>query len=144
MSKKNNKVVAKQKVNPFDRFNREIVEEIQFGTKKQTTIKFTAKNGKNDIDKHEVEAIFDTIEAVGEDRANGRNIRTIVRGMNCQRMFTLKALDGPLKIKDFEEYYENRVKDEHKFEMFSEINVTILVEEPKKEINKNIFKKNKK
>ena len=125
MSKKNQKPKAKKQVNPFDRLNKQIVDQKQFGDYKQTTVKFTAKNGKNDIDKHEVEAMMKAITGVGDLR--GKEIKTVVRGMNCQRMFTLKPLDGPLQIKEFEDYYDGKVKNENKFEMFSEIDITILV-----------------
>ena len=139
MSKKNPK--AKKQVNPFERLDKKITGQKYFGNIKETTVSFTAKNGKNDINKHEVEAMLKSITSTGEMR--GAKIKTLVRGMNCQRMFTLKTLDGDLLIKDFDDYYENgnRVKNPDKFEKFSEINVTILVYGP--QVTKEFFKPKK-
>jgi len=134
----------KKPQNPFDRFTSTVMSKDKFGTYEQTTIKFTSKNKKNDIDKNEVENIVKALEDVS--KKSNHSVRTVVRGMNLQRLFTLKSLDGDLLIEEFEEYYKQNptVNDTQKFEKFSEIQITLLVNKKKApEINKNIFKKNK-
>ena len=50
----------------------------------------------------------------------------IVRGLGPDRWATLKGLgDDELNLKDYEEYYEDRVKDTGKFMTFSQIQVIV-------------------
>ena len=67
--------------------------------------------------------------------------------MNAQRFFTFKGFnDDELQIDDFEDYYENKVKDTEKFEKFSFIQVTSLINKPKvkKETKPKVKPKKKK
>lgn len=122
----------KKPQNPFDRFTPTVMSKDKFGTYEQTTIKFTSKNKKNDIDKNEVENIVKALEDVS--KKSNHSVRTVVRGMNLQRLFTLKSLDGDLLIEEFEEYYKQNptVNDTQKFEKFSEIQITLLVNKKKR------------
>ena len=138
-------IKKKQKYkNPLSRMNDELIEKKQYGRFKQSTIALTAKNGKNDIDKHEVESIYKQLENFAETQ-KGKKISTVIRGVNCTRTWTLKKLKGKLDILDFEEYWaRSGVKDKTKFEKFEAIFITVIVEDlnfEKPQFPKNVFKK---
>jgi hypothetical protein len=113
---------------------KEIVgKEKNYGGVKENTILFTRKTGAFDIDKDEVEDLLATIQ--NEAKKKGKEIRTSIRAVNNQRMFTLKALHGDLNIQDFDDYYKNKVKDVNKFEKFSQVYITVQVYDSKKAFN---------
>jgi hypothetical protein len=63
------------------------------------------------------------------------NIRAF--GIDNERI-TLKAMNGLLHVQDYEEYYENRVKDTGKFFNFDRVQITMIVPVAPK----NMFVKN--
>jgi hypothetical protein len=56
-----------------------------------------------------------------------RSKNTMVRAVNNTQMFTLKGFgDVSLNFENFNEYFENRVKDPSKFEYFYSIEITVI------------------
>ena len=118
---------------------KEIVgKEKNYGGLKENTILFTRKTGAFDIDKDEVEGLLSTIQK--EAKKQGKEIRTSIRAMNNNRMFTLKTLSGDLNIQEFDDYYKNKVKNVNKFEKFSQVYITVQVYDSKKTFD-SYFKK---
>jgi len=110
----------------LDNFNISVRKQVQLGDTKKTTLKLTLKNGKPDIQTQDLRDIIRGIE----DNARGRNkqVKTMVRGLNIHKWNTLKSFDGELLVREFEDYYGNRVLAEEKFEAFSELEITVAVE----------------
>ncbi len=114
----------------IESLKKQIVNTREYNGLKETTVRFTRKTGKFDINKDEVVTLLDTINA--EAKKTGKTIRTNVRIMNKQRTFTVKSFSSGLEMDDMDEYYKGTVKDVDKFEMLSDIYITIQVYDKKK------------
>jgi hypothetical protein len=88
----------------------------------RTTYQYFRKNGQ--IDVPEVKKIVDRLERKAVEK--GEDIKIAVRGLNVEKWNTLKGYDSELNIQDFADYYRNRVEDPSKFEMFNQLQITIM------------------
>lgn len=112
--------IKKESKNKKSRYNNVITETRTFNNSVEKTMQITRSNNKQ-IDVNEMESLFKGIQK------NKKGSKFIVRALNGQRWFTFKGYeDSELNIMDFEEYYENKVKDSQKFEMFSQIEIISL------------------
>ena len=59
-------------------------------------------------------------------KKDGKEIKTVIRGVNCVEPLTLKGMNTNLWM-DVDGYYSGRVKDTQKFDEFSQIQFTIHV-----------------
>lgn len=88
----------------------------------ETTIKFTRFDKTKQLDVDELHELFDSINKKLPPKS-----KIMVRAMNGQRFFTFKSYDrDSLDVDSFEDYYINSVRETDKFEMFSQIQITIL------------------
>ena len=91
----------------------------------QTTIQLY-NTDKSNITIEEVTAIIERFSTGGS--------KIMVRGLNIERMTTLKSMDGEWDPKAFVDYYKNSVResDLHKFIEFRELQITIFKPNKKK------------
>ena len=99
----------------------------------ETTVRITRStkskrtNEDKEIDVYEVRNMLANIQ-----KSLGPDAKIMVRAMNVQRLFTFKSFKSDeLNMMDFEEYYENKVADTEKFEKFSYVEITSLINKPK-------------
>ena len=103
-----------------------IVQKLEFSRTIETTLRIYRNSKTKQIDVDELQNIL-----AGIQRRVGSDVKIMVRAMNDHRLFTFKGFDATeLKIKSFEEYYENRVKETEKFEKFKFVEITTLVNKP--------------
>jgi hypothetical protein len=99
------------------RYNTWINETREHQHSTETRMQITRK-GKKQINVDELFGIFNGL------KKNKKGSQFIIRALNGQRWFTFKGYeDEDLNVQNFEEYYNNRVKDTGKFEMFSQIEI---------------------
>ena len=103
----------------------------------ETTLQIARKSKHKQIDTDEVHSIL-----TGIQKSLPADAKIMVRAMNAQRFFTFKSFaDDELNIEDFESYYENKIIDTDKFEKFSFIQITALVNKPKNKLKNKKIKK---
>lgn len=113
-------------------FNIDLLNEQKlFGSKKRQCFKITLKNQKPNIDVDDVESIVNTLTQEYEEKGM-TNVRICVVGMNIHRRRTLKGFDQAVGDIDIKQYYESSVKDPNKFTKFSQLQLTVNYDAPKK------------
>jgi hypothetical protein len=137
----------------------EIRQKEEFPTFTQKTLQISKRN-QGKITLEEVMELAVGLEKIGEKQ--GEHVQMLIRGLGPDRMHTLKGFDEDLKtLDDYEEYFNNNVKDTVKFESFYQLQITIFSTKnkkldrkdvahykvdngPKKKVNKKVFDKKKK
>jgi hypothetical protein len=93
----------------------------------ERTLTISRSSKSKQLDTDDVHSILTNIQ-----KSLGPDAKIMIRGMNAQRFFTFKSFaDDELQLIDFDEYYKNKVHDTEKFEKFSFIQVTSLINKPK-------------
>ena len=119
-------------------FTTKILEERTFNTSTQTTYQINRRARNKQIDVPEVEKLCEKLLLTGKKF----NAKIMIRALVADKWVTLKGFSTDLKIVDFEEYYLGKVKDATKFDMFDQLQVSILRDnEPVKVIKNKIIKK---
>jgi hypothetical protein len=57
-------------------------------------------------------------------RAKGENVEFLIKGLNGDRIKTLKAYNKDLDMKDFDDYYEGLDEENDNFTHFYQIQIT--------------------
>jgi hypothetical protein len=115
------------------------VKKRDIGKFKETRIHVT-KSGKNkDLESAEVRALYNGIMKVSQDDKYDTEI-LVVASNPLQRTWTLKGFQtDDLKFDDYDEYFENRVKDPSKFAKFDSL--IFVVKATLKPVKKDKIKK---
>jgi len=115
------------------KYNSRVTKVLDFPGTIETTVRITRStkskrtNEDKEIDVYEVRNMLANIQ-----KSLGPDAKIMVRAMNVQRLFTFKSFKSDeLNMMDFEEYYENKVADTEKFEKFSYVEITSLINKPK-------------
>jgi hypothetical protein len=104
---------------------KKVLNKRDLGDATQTTIQLF-NTDKSNITIDEVTAIIARFSTGGS--------KIMVRGLNIERMSTLKSMDGEWDPKAFVDYYKNSVResDLHKFIEFRELQITVFKPNKKK------------
>lgn len=93
-----------------------------FAGARETTLIISRPNKSKQLDVWEMRNILTNMQKSLPDA------KFMVRAMNAQLIFTFKGYDDDeLNVEEFEDYYENKVKDTMKFVKFSFIEITSYV-----------------
>ena len=106
-------------------FNIELTSEkkIKTGKSKESNLRTFTINRKNNKDMNM--ANFKDVYNVFKKKYGEEKL--LVRAMNNTQFFTFKGFtDNGLNIQDFEEYYINKVDDTTKFNMFNQVQISVL------------------
>jgi hypothetical protein len=98
---------------------KKVLDKKVLGDATQTTIQLY-NTDKSNITIEEVSAIIDRFSTGGS--------KIMVRGLNIERMSTLKTMDGEFDLEAFVGYYRNSVReiDIDKFTTFRELQITVF------------------
>ncbi len=98
---------------------KKVLSKRDLGDATQTTIQLH-NTDKSNITIEEVSAIIERFTTGGS--------KIMVRGLNIERMTTLKTMDGEWDPKAFVDYYKNKVRESDliKFIEFRELQITIF------------------
>ena len=101
-------------------YNIELRNQIEYssgGTK--TQIQISRKNKKN-MTFHEIQKLYEKM--MEEAQEENENIDIVITGLNIQKWTTLKGFGKDMISEDdFDDYYINSVKDDTKFENFTQV-----------------------
>ena len=101
------------------KYKTKVTQVRNFPGAKETTVKIYRPSKSLYIDVWEMKNILTNMQKLRP------NAQFMVRAMNNAQMFTFKGYDDEeLKIEEFEDYYENKVRDSDKFKKFSHIEIT--------------------
>jgi hypothetical protein len=118
-TQKKPKVVTK-KPKQVNRYNTWVSETRKHALVSEKTMQITRK-GRKQMDIDELEGLY------GGLRKNKADSKYVIRILNGHRWFTIKGYEEEdLNIMSFEEYYQNKVKETGKFEMISQIEITMM------------------
>jgi hypothetical protein len=102
----------------------DIIQKEEFPKFTQKTLQISKRNQAK-ITLEEVMELAVGLEKIGEKQ--GEYVKMLIRGLGPIRMHTLKGFDEDLKtLDDYEEYFNNNVKDTVKFESFYQLQITIF------------------
>ena len=89
------------------------------GSTRLNTVQFYKKKGSR-ITADEVKRTLAKLE----EKSKGKNIQFLIKGLNGDRMKTLKGWNSELDIKDFDDYYEGLDEETANFDEFYQIQIT--------------------
>ena len=111
------------------KYRSKIIDRREFPRTIETTVKFRASTSTGQLDVPDMHNLYNRLV---EDYPDAF---IMVRAMNGHRQFTFKGYDGiALNVVDFEEYYQNTVREIAKFEKFDYIEITVNRNKTEKEM----------
>lgn len=122
----------------MSKFKIELKEQNAYGTKVRQFFKVTLKNGKPNISFDDVRQVTKDLEDSYKDKGRD-DLQFMVRGLNIQRMRTLKGFNSDFDEERFDDYYSADVDNPDKFTKFSQLQITVFYEN-----NESMFQKKKK
>ena len=98
-----------------------------FGGIKETVINMHRNDDKPIIDTSDVKKIVSSLFVAGQKKGLTPNI--MVRALGATGWFSFPmSNDGTIDIKDFDEYFEGKVKNVKKFTKFSQLEIHVYAE----------------
>ena len=100
------------------------METKDLGSVTKGFFKFTKKGKNKKMDGEDVEIILKGLEETAEKK--GEKIKILIRGLNPQKMTTLKGYSENYSTEDLDDYYDGRVENPEKFKEFFFLEFTII------------------
>ena len=113
------------------KYRSKITDRREFPRTIETTVKFRALTRTGQLDVPDMHNLYNRL---AEDYPDAL---IMIRAMNGHRQFTFKGYDDiALNVVDFEEYYQNTVREIAKFEKFDHIEISVKRNKTEKELKK--------
>lgn len=103
-----------------------IVQDMRVGNARKRTVKITKPKGT--LTTNDIVGIFNNVRAKYANN-NAHNKKFMIRAMAPDGLKTFKGYYTDFDIQDVEDYYEGKVKDPHKFDKFSYVEVSVAFDE---------------
>jgi hypothetical protein len=106
------------------KYNVEKIDEVELPKgKKEIQFKYTKKGKNKMISRDEVKQIIEDLST--NARKRNKRIKFMIRGQNPMRWTTIKAFDI-MDIDEDDEYYNNTVANDTKFNQYYKIHLTVV------------------
>ena len=119
MPKQNKKPIAKKEEFVFSQQNKR-----ELGKTVESSFVVT-KPGNKPLEIEDIKKLTDEIQKKCNSNTNNNQTSKYMLRVLSNKRYTLKSYEGPLQLDDYDDYFENKVKDPAKFSKFYEAQIII-------------------